>query len=523
MNDLDTLEQELKDELHDLKCKLDHARLSHRDSLFKFKREQNVLKRIVANLSDACKGNNQDLDKGLSLLKQDLEHQQDVTKLIPKLVVIERMLKQNTVTMEKKTIHLDERIKHSGETLQRIPGLPAQLKRDLRNLLHFPSRKLTQEIDQAIRLLGIYERATKIMASNSRNNLNLEKAVDQEIFDRLSEELQNLITELDFDGESGELLTDIRAKLLIGVPPNELFELILQILKLVIQGTHFERKTSEQFLDQVNTSLNTAIKNTSQNIEQSLSYSEHRKMMHFEINDLVSQGKSNLESDLDAEALKLAIAPLLDKIGSLTERLQHIEKREQTLTERLSYSHNQLEALQEVTQDYRRRLQDQAQRLLLDPLTKVYNRAALADKLELEYRRWIRAQHSFRILLLDIDNFKTLNDSFGYSAGDKALKIIARTIKKAVKDTDIVARFSGEEFLVLLPDQVDSETHVVTQKIQAQISKLPFKFRDQNITITASAVCAVFGDTDTPEEVLERLQLGLKNAKRTGPNQLIWL
>lgn len=102
MNDLDALEQELKDELHELKCKLDHARLSHRDSLFKFKREQNVLKRIVANLSDACQGNNQDLDRGLTGLKKDLEQHQDVTKLIPKLVVIERMLKQNTVTMEKR-------------------------------------------------------------------------------------------------------------------------------------------------------------------------------------------------------------------------------------------------------------------------------------------------------------------------------------------------------------------------------------------------------------------------------------
>ncbi len=523
MNDLDTLEQELKEELHDLKCKLDHARLSNRDSLFKYKREQNILKRIVANISDALKGTNPDIDQGLSLLKQDLEKQQDITKLIPKLVVIERMLKQNTVTMSKKTINLNERVQHSGETLQRIPGLPAQLKRDLRNLLHFPNKKLTQEIDQAIRLLGIYERATKIMASNSCHNLNLEKNIDQEIFVRLSEELQNLISELDFDGESGELLTDIRAKLLIGVPQSELFELILQILKLVIQGTNFERNTSEQFLDQVNTSLNTVIKHTSQNIEQSLSYSEHRKAMHFEVNDLVSQGKNNLESDLDVETLKRSMAPLLEQIGSLTERLQHIEKREQTLTERLSYSHNQLEALQEVTQDYRKRLQDQAQRLLLDPLTKVYNRAALTDKLELEYRRWIRAQHSFRILLLDIDDFKTLNDNFGYSAGDKVLKIISRTIKKAVKDTDTVARFSGEEFLILLPDQVESETRRATEKIQTQISKLPFKFRDNSITVTVTAVCAVFHDTDTPEEVLERIRLGLKSAKRNGSNQLIWL
>lgn len=522
MSDLNSLEEELRLELHDLKCKLDQSRLSQRDSLFKFKREQNVLKRIVANLSDACHGQNNDLDKSLTSIKQDLEQQKDISKLIPKLVILERKLKQNTVTMERQTVHLNERIKHSGETLQRIPGLPAQLKRDLRNLLHFPSNKLTKEIDQAIRLLTLYERATKIMASNSRNNLNVEQNVDNDQLNRLADELQNLITELDFDGESGDLLTDIRAKLLVGTSPTDLFELILQILKLVIQGTHFERKSSEQFLDQVNGSLAGVLKHANKSLEQSQSYADHRKGMHKEIGDLVSQSKQTVETETDIDSLKSTINPLLDKISSLTERLEHVEKREQQLIERINYENNQLESVFELTQDYRRRLQDQAQRMLLDPLTKVYNRAALTDKLEIEYRRWIRSQHSLRVVLIDIDNFKALNDSFGYTAGDKALKIIARTIKNIIKDTDTVARFSGEEFVVLLPDQVDNESRTLFARLQAQIGRLPFKFRDQQIQITTSVASSTFRDSDTPEEVLERLNLSLSHAKKNGIDQLIW-
>ena len=87
--------------------------------------------------------------------------------------------------------------------------------------------------------------------------------------------------------------------------------------------------------------------------------------------------------------------------------------------------------------------------------------------LELEYRRWIRAQHSLRVVLLDIDNFKAINDSFGYTAGDKALKIIARTITKEAGTTDTVARFSGEEFVLLLPEQTDEYCHQVIQNIQS--------------------------------------------------------
>jgi diguanylate cyclase (GGDEF)-like protein len=188
----------------------------------------------------------------------------------------------------------------------------------------------------------------------------------------------------------------------------------------------------------------------------------------------------------------------------------------------MDYGKNQLEALFEVTQDYRRRLEDQAQRMLLDPLTKVYNRAAFGDRLELEYRRWIRAQHTLRVVILDIDGFKSINDSFGYSAGDKALKIIARTIKKELQDTDTVARFSGEEFILLLPEVTDSDAFSLIQTIQSQVSKLPFKFRDRSLMITLSAASTAFKDSDTPEEILERLNLCLNEAKSLGKNQLVW-
>jgi len=152
----------------------------------------------------------------------------------------------------------------------------------------------------------------------------------------------------------------------------------------------------------------------------------------------------------------------------------------------------------------------------------VYNRAAFTDRLELEYRRWIRAQHCLRVVLLDIDGFKSINDSFGYAAGDKALKIIARTIKKELQDTDTVARFSGEEFILLLPEVTDTDAFNLIQTIQTQVSKLPFKFRDRNLTITLSAASTAFKDSDTPEEVLERINLCLNEAKSIGKNQLVW-
>jgi len=517
------LEQDIQIQLHQLKLQLEQTRLMHRDNSLKFKLEQKVLKRIVASLILACKGEDSRLNQNLVELREALEQQKDVSILIPRLAVLERMLKKQTLDTQKQSQNLDAQVKHSGEVLLRIPGLPSKIKRDLRDLLSFSSAQNLSKAEQALRLLAIYERSIKIITSNPNAIVEeLAHNADKELLLSLNEELQVLITELDFDGESGELLSDIRAKLLVGVSTQTLLELTLEVLKLVIQGTNFERKTSEKFLEQVNTSLSTSLKSATQNAEQSHNYFEHRKEMHKELGNLVSKSQTTIKDATELNALKSSLDPLMTDLASLSERLTLAEEREQALIERMDYSRNQMEALFEITQDYRRRLEDQAQRLLQDPLTKVYNRTAFNDRLELEYRRWIRAQNNLRVVMLDIDQFKTINDSFGYTAGDKALKIIARTIKNNISDTDTVARFSGEEFVLLLPEHSDSDCYHIVQKIQRSISHLPFKFREKNITITLSAASTIFKDSDSPEVVLERLHHALSNSKKFGPNQLTW-
>ncbi|PJC86519.1 GGDEF domain-containing protein [Vibrio sp. HA2012] len=517
------VQEDLISDLNQLKLQLEQAKMRHRNASFKFTREQRVLKRVIAKLSETCLGYHDELDKCVLTLKTALEQQHDISRLLPHMAVLERLLKKNTYKMEKQKSHLDERVRQSGETLQRIPGLPAQLKRDLRNLLSFPSIKNNKQLDNAIRLLGIYERAIKIIMSNSAHTLNHGMAgISKELQNRLSEELQSLINELDFSGESGDLLADIRIKLLSGINFEELIDITLQILKLVIQGTHFERKTSEQFLNNVNDSLSGAIKINNQCLEQSASYAGHRREMHQELTSLASTSQDYLHKATSIEEAKAATKPLFEQIAMLTERLQHNEQRELALLDRMRYSKNQLEALFELTHDYRRRLEDQSQRMQLDPLTKVLHRTAFMEYLETEYHRWIRAQHPLHIILLDMDNFKSINDSFGYSAGDKALKIIARTLTNVMREQDILARFSGEEFIAILPDINQPTCQTLLNTLQGTINKLPFKFREQSITVGVSISASTFKDSDTPEEVMERLNLGLKEAKQKGYNQIVW-
>lgn len=516
-------EQDIQSQLHNLKSQLEQVRLTQRDTSFKFKREQQVLQRVVNSLSHACATDDPRLLSGLLELKVAIEQKKDISKLIPKLVVLERLIKQHTVAMDKQKKQLDSQVKHAGETLLRVAGIPSKIKRDLRDLLSFCANHDASRSEQAIKLLAIYERSLKILSTNpdSAHTL-LSSDADKALLCKLNDELQTLITELDFTGESGESLNDIRAKLLLGINTQALLEETLHILKLVIQGTNFERKTSQQFLTQVNESISSSLKSSAQITDQSLSYFEQRVEHGKELKTLISNSHTVLQDAHSLEIVQQNLSPLFDQLASLSERLKHAEGRERALLERMQFGHGQLEALADTAQDYRRRLDDQAERIQQDPLTRVLNRSAFNEKMEIEYRRWIRSQHNLRLVHFDIDGFKQVNDSFGYTAGDKALKIIARCIKSELSDSDIIARYSGEEFLVILPGRSDVESLALVKAIQSQVSRLPFKFREQNLSITLTAASTVFKDSDTPEEVLEWLRVQLQESKKVGTNQLIW-
>lgn len=514
-------ETETLEQIHLLKMQLEQLVVSQRDNSLKARREQQIFKRFVTCLSQAHIGSHARIDEKLIELRRELEHKKDISSLVPNFAILERLLGQKAATMEKQQISLEEQTRRSGETLQRVTGLPAQIKRDLRNLLAYKSQAQTgfKVTDNATKLLSIYERAIKIITSNTslkRNEQEVQASSDMLL--SLSSELQNLITELDFDGEAGEQLFDIRSRLLQQHSENNILELTLQVLRLVIDATNYERNTSEQFLEQINTSLSSSIKGSNQNLDQNQVYFEQRQITNQELKTLVQASKQTLSDSPDIKKTQ----GILAQISSLAERLQHAEVREQALIDRMAHNQNQLEALFEVTQDYRRRLEDQSKRLLLDPLTKVYNRTALFDKLELEYRRWLKNQQPLRVVLFDIDKFKSINQQFGYSAGDKALKIIAKTINSAISDTDTVARFSGEEFILILSEQSEQTAISLVKQIQSKVSELPFKFRGQLIKITLSAASSAFSQNDTPNVVLDRLNEIMQHSQKLGSYQLTW-
>ena len=154
-----------------------------------------------------------------------------------------------------------------------------------------------------------------------------------------------------------------------------------------------------------------------------------------------------------------------------------------------------------------------------DVLTEVANRRGLMQAFDVETSRLERQGGELSIGLLDIDNFKKLNDTLGHSVGDTALKTLAGHVQKQLRAVDVVARFGGEEFVVLLPGVPVDEAQVTLTRLQRTLSASLFMHDGREVFVTFSAGVTAFRPGEALEPALERADEALYEAKRTGKNR----
>jgi diguanylate cyclase len=154
-----------------------------------------------------------------------------------------------------------------------------------------------------------------------------------------------------------------------------------------------------------------------------------------------------------------------------------------------------------------------------DPLTQVANRRGMVAEFEVERARHERDGLVLSLGLIDIDNFKRLNDELGHAAGDIALKSLAHAVRDALRPTDRVARFGGEEFVVMLPATAADEAQQVLTRVQRSLSGSLFLHESRPVFVTFSAGVTAYRPGESLEAALERADVALYEAKRTGKNR----
>ena len=154
-----------------------------------------------------------------------------------------------------------------------------------------------------------------------------------------------------------------------------------------------------------------------------------------------------------------------------------------------------------------------------DYLTGAYNRTKFMEYANYELERSKRYKSTFSILLMDLDLFKKLNDTYGHNFGDEVLKNIAYFIKNEIRETDLLARWGGEEFICLLPNTDVSDAYIVAEKIRNKIEQVTFAY-DVKVTLSIG-LCERDESDYTIELVNEKADLALYRAKREGRNKVV--
>ena len=495
-----------------LKQRLDLAQLSYRDSSLKSRREIVILKRLITRLAVACRGLDNDLDTTLHAITHDLEQPLEISRLIPRLAIVERLVIQQADVIQHQNKQLQHHINQRGQTLLRYQGLPTSLQRDLNNILNQPSLTLLNNHQHILRLLELYERSIKLIAANN-NGARLLSDNQQHFEINLVAELQHLITEIDFTNEQGEQLFTIRHQLAQGVDQATLLTLLLQVLRLIVSGTHAERHTSQRFLNTLNSDLASLKKNTAKTASSFSVLHQHRHDFNTNISTMVTNINQKIEAQNTTDTPPLSLENITQELQQLALRNSQLEQREQALIEQLNHNDNKVQQLQQQTHSYHQRLSQQEQNIFRDKLTLTYNRNAFDDRLEHEYQRWLRYQNPLLLMLIDIDNLSHLNKNYGHHAGDKALKIIAQTINQHLNPTDFIARFNDDAFMLLITDINQQQRHQTVQHIRTAVTQLPLHFKGQSVSMSVSISTSFFTHNDTPKNVIDRIETTLRHAQ----------
>lgn len=160
---------------------------------------------------------------------------------------------------------------------------------------------------------------------------------------------------------------------------------------------------------------------------------------------------------------------------------------------------------------------------MIDSLTKVYNRRALIDHFQNEIKRALRHNSKLSCTMFDIDHFKVINDTYGHQAGDYVLRTMCRIKKRITRETDIIGRYGGEEFLIIMPDTPLESARRITERLRKRIETYTFCYEEQKIKVTISAgVSNLIENRETSVKALiERADRVLYKAKESGRNKVL--
>ena len=313
----------------------------------------------------------------------------------------------------------------------------------------------------------------------------------------------------------------MRERLAHGLNWYELLPILDDLAVLMLAITDSGQHEFEAYLKQLNERLEAFQGHLQVASEGHADSRSAARELDTQIREQVDGLQSSVQEAADLDSLKHVLESHLEGLlGTMDEHRQQRDQREQEVAARLKSLAERVANMEQEAQGYREHLEVQRQKALIDPLTGLPNRAAWSERLDHEVNSWHQRGNSLSLAMLDLDHFKRINDGYGHLAGDKVLKIIANVLRKRLRSGDFIARFGGEEFVLLMPDSGLADALDVGEVLRSAIEACPFHFKGEPVTITVSMGVAQFLPGERSDLALKRADEALYRAKAAGRNRV---
>ncbi len=337
----------------------------------------------------------------------------------------------------------------------------------------------------------------------------------------IEDTLLGLLDELSLPEHHRPQAEAMRERLAHGLNWYELLPILDDLAVLMLAITDSGQHEFEAYLKQLNERLEAFQGHLQVASDGHADSRSAARELDTQIREQVDGLQSSVQEAADLSSLKHVLESHLEGLlGTMDEHQQQRDQREQEVAARLKGLAERVASMEQEAQGYREHLEVQRQKALIDPLTGLPNRAAWSERLDHEVNAWQQHGNNLSLAMLDLDHFKRINDGYGHLAGDKVLKIIASVLRKRLRPSDFIARFGGEEFVLLMPDSSLADALAVGNALRAAVEACPFHFKGEPVTITVSMGVAQFQTGERSDLVLKRADAALYRAKAAGRNQV---
>lgn len=479
---------------------------------------------FIVRLSNYYEGLSSDIDSELQKLRSHLSGKIDYSLASISINKVNQLLMLEPVSIKTLTQQWVRQLEQDVKTFQRLVSDKTVSQQAAKT-----AADISRGSGNITDILPLYEKVQKCYLAGLQTTTTVIESKDTPAQEKtcklkkdLVDELEQLVHTYARVNPEDQYIATLQERIGQDLTEEELLSSCLILIRVMVQETLSEANTAGKVIQRLNKALTNVGSDVQSSISKSVEGFEARQGRHQEIRSVLENMEDALEGEQTVDELKKRAQHYMGTLSNSLSAGEEAERIEQEgLMSLLVSMQDQLSTLQKQTDSYRKKLVEQRVNMYTDPLTKVPNRMAYNERAPKEWSKCQAQSRTLNVAVVDVDHFKRINDKYGHAAGDKTLQAIARHLKGNLSSSEFLARWGGEEFIILAPDYSIDQLQYRLDELRMGLAKLPFKFKQERLTVTVSIGGAQCRQGEQLEETFERADKNLYAAKAGGRNQVV--